>query len=487
VAPTDEAEYFDTREEQLVEELQRRHGLSRRQLLKLGAAGSLMLASGGLLRSTRAWAEPAPTGIVKPLPPEWFEKISTNAEMKWQAMSDEGYLTPVEKFFVRNHTATELVDPTSWRLKVFGTGLDDPNGISLSLRDLRCMPSETRTAFMECAGNGRSFYATQQGMPATGSAWKLGAVGVAQWRGVPLREVLERAGINSSAVDVMPQGLDSTVVTAGVDQGHVRRPLPVSKALDDVLVAYEMNGEPLPPDHGFPVRLVVPGWIGVASIKWLGQIEVANEPLFSPWNTTMYRMIGGEYPPDSPPLTEQQVKSAFELPFPATLPSGGTVQLDGRSWSGHAAIQRVEVNVQPASTGPVYATAMKGKVADHHQPHFRDDHRGSKGHRPARRHDRDEDHHHHGHGGDHGHGHGGDHGHGPRPTPEGWRLADLQQPNLPQAWVRWSIDWCPPGPGSFQLLARATDCDGNTQPETVPFNTNGYLFWAVVRHPVTVT
>ena len=465
MGPTNEAEYFDIREEQLARKLQRDHGLSRRQLLKLGAAGSLMLAGGGLVRSSRALAQPAPTPIVKPLPPEWFVPIGTNAEMKWEAMADEGYLTPIEKFFVRNHTATELVDPTTWRLNVFGSGLDNPNGISLSLDDLRCMPSETRAAFMECAGNGRSFFATQQGTPVTGSAWKLGAVGVAQWRGVPLREVLERAGIKPSAVDVMPQGLDSTVITNGVDQGHVRRPLPVAKALDDVLLAYEMNGQPLPPDHGFPVRLVVPGWIGIASIKWLGQIEVSDQPLFSPWNTTQYRMIGGDYPADSPPLTQQPVKSAFELPFPATLSSAGTLRLEGRSWSGEAPIKRVEVKAEVAPTGPVYAAARPRAGRERHP---------SRSHHPQRHHHGKHDHHHGGH-------------HEPPPTPEDWRSADLHDPNLPQAWVRWSIDWRPPGPGNYQLLARATDWAGTTQPDTVPFNTNGYLFGAVVRHPVTVT
>ena len=95
----------------------------------------------------------------------------------------------------------------------------------------------------------------------------------------------------------MPRGLDDPVVSNGVDQGHVRRPLPIAKALDDVLVAYEMNGEPLPPDHGFPARLVVPGWVGIASIKWLGSIEVADHPLSSPWNTTSYRLFGPDYPP----------------------------------------------------------------------------------------------------------------------------------------------------------------------------------------------
>jgi DMSO/TMAO reductase YedYZ molybdopterin-dependent catalytic subunit len=445
MGPVDEAEYFDIREEQLAQKLQREHGLSRRQLLKLGAAGSLMLAGGGsLLRTTKASAFPVPQGIVKKLPEEWFERLGTNAEMKWQAMADEGYLTPVEKFFVRNHTATEAIDPLRYRLNVFGSGLDDPNGRSFSLRELRAMPSETRIAFMECAGNGRSFFGSQQRTPAPGSAWKLGAVGVAKWHGVPLREVLERAGIKSSAVDVMPQGLDSEVITNGVNEGHVRRPLPVAKALDDALLAYGMNGAALPPDHGAPVRLVVPGWVGVASTKWLGQIEVADVPLYSPWNTTQYRMIGPEYPADSPPLTKQAVKSAFELPMPAALPAGKTIRLHGRSWSGSGTIKRVEVYPEAVSTavGPVYNAVPTGPGA--HQS-------GRSG-----------------------------------PTPEAWRPAKLESPNEPQAWVRWSFDWTPPGPGSYQLRARATDQTGQKQPETVPFNKNGYLFWAVVRHPVTV-
>jgi DMSO/TMAO reductase YedYZ molybdopterin-dependent catalytic subunit len=447
VGLTDEAEYFDTRDEQLARKLERDHGLSRRQLLKLGAAGTLALATGGsLLRSAPASAWPVPQGIVKKLPEEWFEKLGTNAEMKWQAMADEGYLTPVEKFFVRNHTATEVVEPLKYKLRVFGSGLDDPNGRTFSLRELRKMPSETRIAFMECAGNGRSFYGSQQGTPAPGSAWKLGAVGVAKWRGVPLREVLERAGVKKRAVDVMPQGLDSEVITNGVNEGHVRRPLPIAKGLDDALLAYEMNGEPLPPDHGRPVRLVVPGWVGVASIKWLGQIEVADEPLYSPWNTTQYRMIGPEYPADSPPLTKQAVKSAFAMPMPAALPAGKTLRLRGRSWSGSGTIKQVQIYPEAVSTppkGPVYAVPPGAA-------------------NPVK-------------------------GAGSQPTPEGWHPAKLETPNDPRAWVRWTFDWRPPGPGNYQLRARATDQTGQIQPETVPFNKNGYLFWAVVRHPVVVS
>ncbi len=138
-----------------------------------------------------------------------------------------------------------------------------------------------------------------------GTAWGLGAIGVTRWRGVPLAEVLERAGLRDDAVDVMPVGLDDPYVADGIDHGRVRRPLPVGKALDDVLLAYEMNGETLPPDHGFPVRLVVPGWIGIASVKWVGRIEVSTARLWSPWNTKWY--------PRS--FSEQVVKSAFELPW----------------------------------------------------------------------------------------------------------------------------------------------------------------------------
>ena len=437
---TDEQEYFEMRDAQLTRRLQREQGLSRRDLLKLGAAGSLLLGAGTLGRPGWAGAQAAPAGpIVKPLPPEWFIPIGTNAEMRWEAMRGQGYLTPSERFFVRNHTATPLIDKRTWRLRIFGTGLRRAEGAELSYRDLLRLPARDTAAFIECAGNGRSFFTSQQGTPASGSQWKLGAVGVARWRGVPLREVLERAGISRRAVDVMPQGLDATVIANGVDTGHVRRPLPVGKALDDVLLAYEMNGKPLPPDHGFPVRLVVPGWVGIASIKWLGQIEVSDQPLFSPWNTTQYRMIGPDYPADSPPLTKQQVKSAFELPWEASLPAvGRRLTLHGRSWSGDKPIERVEVRVDGSAPD---AAAARTRGHGHH-PHHGD-------------------------------------------VNDGWRQARLHGPNLPHAWVRWSIDWRPPAAGGYELLARATDRAGTTQPDTVPFNTGGYQFWAVVRHPVT--
>jgi DMSO/TMAO reductase YedYZ molybdopterin-dependent catalytic subunit len=277
--------------------------VTRRDLLKLGAAGAVSLT---LPRA--AWAG-APA-IIKPLPPEWFIDYGTNAEMRWDAARDQGYLIEPARFFVRNHTSTPTVDPATWRLRISGDGVRRP--LDLSYRALEKLACDGETAFVECAGNGRSFFGTQQGTPASGTQWKLGAIGVAHWRGVRLRHVLERAGLRREAVDVMPAGLDPTYVSGGVDYGHVRRPLPVAKALDDALIALEMNGKALLPDHGFPARLVVPGWVGVANIKWLGSIEVSTSTLTSPFNTTFY-----------PGLTQQNVKSAFELPSARSSPPAG--------------------------------------------------------------------------------------------------------------------------------------------------------------------
>ena len=148
----------------------------------------------------------------------------------------------------------------------------------------------------------------------------MGAVGAVTWTGVRLADLFARIGLAPEAVDVMATGLDPHYVSAGVDYGAVRRPFPVAKALGDALLAWEMNGKTLLPDHGFPLRLVLPGWVGIASIKWLGSLEVARRPLTSPWNTKWYRMTGPSYPADSPPLTVLPVRTAWELPAGADLP-----------------------------------------------------------------------------------------------------------------------------------------------------------------------
>ncbi|WP_245757162.1 sulfite oxidase [Amycolatopsis xylanica] len=384
---------------------------SRRTLFRLSAGVAATAALPGTTGSALAEAP-----IVKPLPPEFFEVYGTNAETRWEAFAGS-YLTPIERFFVRDHTSTPLIDADTWRLKLFGTGLRGAptlaNAIEFSYRDLRALPSETITAAIECAGNGRSFFTSQQGQTVSGTPWKLGGIGVARWRGVRLATVLKRAGLTRHAVDVLPQGLDPEYQNLG----RVRRPLPVSKALQDVLLAYEMNGEPLPPDHGFPVRLVVPSWIGIASIKWVGQIEVADEPLFSPWNTQFYRLTGPGYPAEGELMTEQVAKSAFELRRDAEFAAGRTHVLRGRSWSPHGRIKRIEVSTDDGAT---------------------------------------------------------------------WRCANPVGPVHERAWQCWELRWRPSATGTHVLRARATDITGATQPDVAPFNTQGYLFGAVVRHPVRV-
>ncbi|MGV9528895.1 sulfite oxidase [Streptomyces cellulosae] len=325
----------------------RADGVSRRRLLTLlaaaGTAGALPLSA-----PVPARAADGDT-IVKPLPPETFVRHGTNAETRWEALRGIGHHTPNDLFFVRNHTATPRIGADDWRLKLWGSGLRGGPGedrpVEFGYDDLRRLPSVTRTAFVECAGNGRSGFTTQQGETVSGTPWGLGAIGVARWRGVPLSTVLRRAGLSPYAVDVQPRGLDAEYVSGGESLGRVRRPLPLSKALHDVVLAYEMNGEPLPPDHGHPVRVLVPSWVGIASIKWVGDIEVSAQPLFSPWNTTFYRLFGPGHPEGgSAPLTRQTLKSAFELARGATFPVGRGQVLTGRSWSGAGPVDRVDVS-----------------------------------------------------------------------------------------------------------------------------------------------
>jgi DMSO/TMAO reductase YedYZ molybdopterin-dependent catalytic subunit len=404
-----EEQYRQARSEEYRWRLARTLGLSRRRFLQVAAgAGVAAALQGASSRAVDAQTAPAP--VVKPTPVELFNDYGSNKEMRWEAMYQRGYLTPNELFFVRNHTKTPRIDVASWVLKVEGSGVRRP--VELSFDDLVGLPSVSVIRYVECAGNGRSFFESANGKKAQGTQWKLGAVGVAEWTGVPLREVLDRAGLKTSARDVMPQGLDDL---------KVRRPIPVSKALaDDTLLVYAMNGQPLPPDHGFPARLLTPGWIGVANIKWVGGIEVSDQPLFSSWNTDTYVMIGPGFQPSPPSkgpvLSTQSLKSALELPWGGSVTAGPRL-IRGRSWSPFGKITKVEYSLDQGGT---------------------------------------------------------------------WQAARLREPNIAAAWVRWDFEW-DARPGKAGIRARATDEKGNTQPDQVPYNEQGYLFNAVVEHPLTVT
>jgi DMSO/TMAO reductase YedYZ molybdopterin-dependent catalytic subunit len=404
---------------------------SRRTLLTgavaLGAV-SLTPLGAGVAGSPTAAATAGTTGpIQKPLPPGWFLDYGSNAEMRWDSVDPHRYLVPQSRLFVRNHTSTPTIDPVGYRLRIFGDGLGAARGagdaLSLSLRDLRRLPATHLVTTHECTGNGRSFFGTQQGTPATGTQWTLGAVGAVRWEGVRLAHLLRVVGLDPDAVSIQATGLDPSYVSAGVDYGSVRRPFPVAKALDDALLAWGADGKRLLPDHGFPLRLVLPGWVGIASVKWLGSLEVSRSELTSPWNTTWYRMTGGDYPVDSPPLTVNPVRSAWELPGHAVLPSASrrrgrrdALRLHGRSWSGAGPITGVEVSADGGET---------------------------------------------------------------------WSTAALE-PHVEGGWTPWTFTWPQPSAGAHVLMARATDAAGRTQPLTTPYNSGGYFFDAVVRHPVTV-
>jgi DMSO/TMAO reductase YedYZ molybdopterin-dependent catalytic subunit len=396
-------------------------GLTRRSLVAASAAGGALVAGARLAPAAHA-AYPA---ILKPTPADRFVDFGTNAEMRWDSVNPHKYLTKQANLFVRNHTSTPVIDRSSWRLRVFGDGLatarPESDALSLSYRDLRKLPHTVVESVHECTGNGRSFFASQQGKAATGTAWTLGAVGTVAWEGVRLRDVLKSIGLAPDAVSIQATGLDPHYVSGGVDYGAVRRPFPVYKALRDAVLAWGANGEPLLPDHGYPLRLVLPGWVGIGSIKWLGSLEVSRSELYSPWNTKWYRLTGGDYPADSPALTVNPVRSAWELASGATLRAGRSHTLTGRAWSGAAPIEKVKVSLDGGVT---------------------------------------------------------------------WQRADLEEDRAStvrgHGWSRFSVRWDKPAAGSYQLLARATDAKGRTQPLVTPYNDNGYFFDAVVRHPVTV-
>lgn len=256
------------------------------------------------------------------------------------------YLTPNKHFFVCNHVNTPLIDPAAYRLRVGGDGVRRP--ISLSYSALQQLPSRTVIAYLECAGSQRRMFNEILGKEPKSAdfamtPWLLGGVGNAVWTGVSLRTVLEMADFDPRAVDVNAQGLDKLA-----PEGGVNRPIPLEKALDpDTMLVYFMNGEPIPPDHGFPVRLLVPGWIGSNSIKWVGSITVSTQKQWVSRNTEHYVYIGPEWSPDEHApaqggtITTQNIKSSLALPWKAQLQTGRQL-LRGIARSPHAIITQVE-------------------------------------------------------------------------------------------------------------------------------------------------
>ncbi len=309
---------------------------SRRKFLKVSAAGSLIALGAGCEPNTKELVQEEPSAFFKDTD-QFIAHGTNNLEARIEQLG--GFITPNDQFFVRNNSFSIDVDSDSYVLKVGGEAVSTQR--SLSYADLLNMPSKSVYAYIECGGNQRSFFGSAMGQPARGTQWGRGGVGMAIWTGVPLRDVLNEAGILESAVEIQLIGLDMDSPEAGF-----RRPLPVAKAMDeDTILAYRMNGEVLPRDHGFPVRAIVPGWVGSSNIKWLGQIEVSTKRVWSRNTTSSYVLIGDAYPPEGESkgkvATTQSIKSVLILPWPAEL-SAGRQMFRGYAYSPHAPIASVQ-------------------------------------------------------------------------------------------------------------------------------------------------
>jgi DMSO/TMAO reductase YedYZ molybdopterin-dependent catalytic subunit len=311
-------------------------------------------------------------------------------------------ITPIGMHYLLIHFDVPLVDEETFRLDV-GGHVRAP--LTLTLADVRAGPGVSLPVTLECSGNGRARFAPRP----ISQPWLHEAVGTAEWTGTPLAPVLERAGVKDGAVEVVFTGRDRGV-QGGIEQDY-EFSVPIDEALrPEVLLAYEMNGLPLPPQHGFPLRVIVPGWYGMTHVKWLKRITVVTEPFSGYQKADAYRVM--QHPDEEGTKVSRILPRSLMMPPGVPdfitrlrlLPVGPTV-LEGRAWSGRAAIDRVEVSTEGGST---------------------------------------------------------------------WGQADLEPPVSEHAWRRWTFRWEPDGPGDYELVSRATDAAGNAQPLEQPWNYKGH-------------
>lgn len=331
------------------------------------------------------------------------EKEPVNLEMPFGSLDD--FITPVERFYVRCHHPIPEIDAEAWRLKIEG---DVENPLELSYAELAEMETRTITVTMECAGNGRAFLEPQR----AGAQWEGGAVGNAEWTGVPLAALLARAGVRDSTREVILQGADQGEIKEPPRPSgmiHYARSLPLQKANEDVLLALEMNGEKLTPTHGFPLRAVVPGWYGMAAVKWLTRIAASSEPYHGYYQTIDYAYWErGSTTPTLLPIREMRVKAQIARPeYAEAVRAGQSYRVHGAAWTTEAEITKVEVSTDEGET---------------------------------------------------------------------WKAARLLGESVRNAWRLWEYDWAVPAtPGKAVLMARATDSEGRTQPEKHHDDRGSYL------------
>ena len=235
------------------------------------------------------------------------------------------------------------MDGSTWSLRVGGR-VERP--LELTLAELQARPAETHAVTLECAGNGRALLSPR---PPASQPWLSEAVGTAEWTGTPLAPLLDEAGLHPDALEVVFTGLDRGV-QGGVEHTY-ERSLPVAEALrDDILLAYAVNAQPLPPQHGYPLRLIVPGWYGMTHVKWLAGISVVDEPFRGWQQEEAYRFHVSEDDPGTP-VTRMLPRALLAPPgIPDFLTrsrylDAGPCTIAGRAWSGWGAVERVELSI----------------------------------------------------------------------------------------------------------------------------------------------
>lgn len=329
----------------------------------------------------------------------------------------EGYLTPNEIFYIRSHFAVPKLEKSSWKLKVEGA-VEKP--FEIGFDELQKMKQSTLPVTLECAGNSRVFLVPQ----AAGVQWEMGAVSTAEWTGVPLAALLERAGIRSGAVEVVLEGADGGELRNDPKPGgrvSFHRSIPIEKARQsEVLLAYKMNGADLPPSHGAPVRALVPGYYGMSSVKWITGIRVVTEPFKGYWQTVDYAVWDRSRGyPERRALQEMTVKSLIARPsLHDVVQAGSSQRIFGAAWSGNAEVAKVEISTDDGKS---------------------------------------------------------------------WSQARLLDKPTQFAWRRFEYDWkVPSQKGRTVVMSRATDSKGNVQPSKHDPDTGSYVIHHTLPVPVEI-
>lgn len=399
-------------------------GTAATAVLGFGAGAELTLNGlfgRGLLPA--AWAEepaasPPPAEIPGKPGINVLEARPINAEYGAHMLDDE--VTPIERHFVRQHgmvsERAEKQDLQGWALVIDGE-VNKP--LKLSMDDLKKFPEVSMKIAIECAGNGRGLF----NPPVRGNPWTYGAVGCSEWTGVRLRDVLKAAELKSSAVYTGHYGDDPPLAGNAFSRG-----IPIAKAMDEhTLIAYKMNGQPIPALHGFPTRLVVPGWVGSCSQKWLNRIWVRDKEHDSDKMTgKAYRVPPFPYKPGQAPGKDEKwnIVTAWSIKSMITSPAadgmakvGQALQVRGFAWAGEDEVDHVEISTDFGAT---------------------------------------------------------------------WQKAKLNAPANKYAWQRFMLELTLTNPGYYEIWARAFDNKGRAQPFVQVWNPPGYLGNMVHRVPVTV-